>query len=112
MMWSVTVQGTIQDVGVLATTSLNGLETFILSQIQSAEEFATKMKVLARRACDEHEWDHERCDFHLPRMCSCGKCEDEVDLKCEGKDYHTKYLLTWCYHSLAYERVPRESRNG
>ena len=68
--------------------------SFILSQSQSAEEFATKMKALARHARDEHEWD---------QLCSCGKCEDEEDLKCEGKDYHTKYLLTCPFHSLAYE---------
>ena len=69
------------------------------------------MKALARHACDEHEWDHGRCDFHLPQVCSCGKCENEEDLKCVGKDYHTKYLLTCPFHSLA-DRVPRESRNG
>ena len=74
--------------------------SFILSQSQSAEEFATKMKALARHAHDEHEWDHGKCDFHLPRVCSCGKCEDGEDLKCEGKDYHIKYLLTCPFHSL------------
>ena len=37
--------------------------SFILSQSQSAEEFATKMKALARHAHDEHEWDHGKCDF-------------------------------------------------
>ena len=42
----------------------------------------------------------ESATFYLPRVCSCGKCED---LKCEGKDYHTKYLLTCPFHSLAYE---------
>ena len=77
--------------------------SFILSQSQSAEEFATKMEALARHARDEHEWDSGKCDFHLPRVCSCGKCEDKEDLKCEGKDYHTKYLLTCPFHSLAYE---------
>ena len=38
----------------------------ILSQSESAEEFATKMKALARHAHDEHEWNRGRCDFHLP----------------------------------------------
>ena len=111
MMWSVTVQGTIQD-------SNNSIEwtrknfSFILSQSQSAEEFATKMKALARNARDNIEWDHGRCDFHLPQVRSCGKCEDEEDLKCDGKDYHTKYLLIFPFHSLTYEIECHERTNG
>ena len=72
----------------------------ILSKSQSAEEFATKMKALARHA---HEWDRGRCNFHMPRVCSCGKCEDKEDLQCEGNNYHTKDLLSCPFHSLAYE---------
>ena len=30
-------------------------------------------------------------------------CEDGEDLKCEGKDYHSRYVLTCPFHSLAYE---------
>ena len=82
---------------------------FILSMNQSAEEFATKMKALARHAHDEYEWDESRCDFDLPRACRCVKCEDKEDLQCEGKDYHTKYLLSCPFHSLAYERDGRNA---
>ena len=77
--------------------------SLILSQSESAEEFATKMRVLARHARDEHEWDDGRCDFHPLRLCSCNECNDGDDLKCEGKDYHTRYALTCPFHSLAYE---------
>ena len=61
------------------------------------------MKALARHARDEHDWDVGRCDFHPPRVCSCGKCEDEDNLQCEGKDYHTRYLLSCPFHALAYK---------
>ena len=44
-----------------------------------------------------------RCDFHQDRVCSCVECEDGEDLKCEGKDYHTRHALTCPFHSLAYE---------
>ena len=54
---------------------------------ESAEEFATRMKGLARHARDEHDWGFGRCDFHQLRVCSCGECEDGEDLKCEGTDY-------------------------
>ena len=73
---------------------------FILSMSESAEEFATKLRALARHACDEHEWDGGRCDFQMPRVCSCGKCEK---LQCKGKDYHIKFMLSCPFHSLAYE---------
>ena len=77
--------------------------SLILSISESAEEFATKIRALARHARDEHEWDRGRCDFHQPRLCSCNECNDGDDLKCEGKDYHTRYALTCPFHSLAYE---------
>ena len=45
--------------------------SLILSMSESAEEFAVKIKALPRHARDEHEWDEGKCDFHLPRVCSC-----------------------------------------
>ena len=61
------------------------------------------MRALARHARDEHEWDSGGCDFHQLQLCSCDECEDEEDLKCEGKDYLSRYVLTCPFHSLAYE---------
>ena len=61
------------------------------------------MRALARHARDEHEWDGGRCDFHLPRVCSCNVCDDEENLQCKGKDYHTRCLLSCPFLSLAYE---------
>ena len=77
--------------------------SLILSMSESAEEFATRIKGLARHARDEHDWGFGRCDFHQDRVCSCGECEDGEDLKCEGTDYHTRHALTCPFHSLAYE---------
>ena len=58
-----------------------------LKEAQSAEEFARKMKSLARHARDQHEWEGGQCDFHSARVCSCGECEKGEELKCEGKPY-------------------------
>ena len=77
--------------------------SLILSRCESTEEFATRMRALARHARDEHDWGFGRCDFHQDRVCSCGECEDGEDLKCEGRDYHSRHVLTCPFHSLAYE---------
>ena len=60
------------------------------------------MKALPRHACDKHEWDGGKCSFHVLIVCSCGKCEDGAELKCDGKDYHTRQILKCPMHSLAY----------
>ena len=74
----------------------------LLSQPNSAEEFATKLKALAMHAKDKHKWDGGQCDFHPMRVCSCGKCKTEA-LECEGKDYKSKISLKCPLHALAYE---------
>ena len=70
------------------------------------------MKALARHARDKHEWDSGRCDFHQLLVCSCDECEDGEDLKCEGTDHHTRYVLTCPFHSLAYEIDCHENRRA
>jgi len=60
------------------------------------------MTSLARHARDEHQWEGGQCDFHAIRVCSCGECK-QGELKCEGREYHTKYVLSCPLHSLAYE---------
>ena len=62
--------------------------SFILSNSESAHDFAEALKVLPRHACDEHKWDGGKYTFHELKVCSCGKCEDDADLKCDGKEYH------------------------
>ena len=40
-----------------------------------------RLEMLAHHACDEHEWEGGKCDFH---PCSCGNCTNET-LKCDGR---------------------------
>ena len=77
--------------------------SLILSNSESAHEFAEALKALPRHACDKHEWDGGKCMFHALKFCSCGKCPDDAELKCDGKDYHTRQMLKCPMHSLAYE---------
>lgn len=44
-----------------------------------------------------------KCTFHCRKVCSYGKCEDDADLKCDGKDYHMRQVLKCPMHSLAYQ---------
>ena len=44
-----------------------------------------------------------KCMFHSLKVCSCGKCEDDAELKCDGIDYHTRQMLKCPMHSIAYE---------
>ena len=30
---------------------------------------------------------------HALKVCSRGKCPDDAELKCDGKDYHTRQML-------------------
>ena len=68
-------------------------KNFLLSfQTVSLRKFAEALKVLPRHACDEHEWDGGKCTFHALKLCSC----DDAELKCDGKDYHTKQIRILC----------------
>ena len=69
------------------------------------------MRALARHACDKHEWDDGRCDFHPLGLFCCNECDDGDDLKCEGKDYHTRCALTCPLDSLSYEIECHERAN-
>ena len=59
---------------------------------------------------DEHKWKDGKCDFLSLTMCSCGQC-DEGDVKCEGKAYKTRNMLTYPYYSLAYQIECEKVRN-
>ena len=62
------------------------------------EKYIACMTALHHHARDEHEWqDGQQCDFHSFRLCSCGEC-DEDHLKCEGKAYKTRHVLTRPFH--------------
>ena len=73
------------------------------SQTMNLHEFSEASKVLPRHARDKHEWDGGKCMFHVLKLCSCGECQDDADLKCDGKNYHTRHVLKCPMHSLACE---------
>ena len=82
----------------------NNFSYIILSNSESACKFAEGLKVhVACMPMMNHKWDGGICTFHELKVCSFGKCEDDADLKCDGKDYHTRQTLKCPMHSLAYE---------
>lgn len=83
--------------------------SLILSNSESAAEFAQRLRNLYHHAIDEHKWEGGECDFHSETVCSCGKCEDRNAPQCSGKEYHTRHVLTCPFHKLAY-RVEIERR--
>ena len=50
-----------------------------------------------------HEWEGGRCDFHPLRVCTCQKCSNQEEIKCEGKPYQTRMKLDCEFHTLLYE---------
>ena len=78
----------------------------------SAASFSLRMQTLGKyHARDIHHWEGGdggecmggECGFHQLSTCSCGKCDSEDEIQCEGKPYHTKCPLTCPLHALAYE---------
>lgn len=62
------------------------------------------MRTLGGHHCkDEHQWDDGKCDFHPSIVCSCGKCNEDEEISCEGKAYSTKSVLKCKFHQLAYQ---------
>lgn len=74
----------------------------ILSESQSASEFANRLCALYHHVHDEHEWAEGMCEFHDKTVCSCGGCDKLEKHKCTGKAYKTRNRLTCPFHSLAY----------
>ena len=52
--------------------------SFILSNSESAHEFAEALKTLLRHAYNEHKSDGGKCTFHALKVCSCGKYKDDA----------------------------------
>ena len=87
--------------GCLSDVKARNNFSFILSNSESAHEFAEVLKRLPRHARDEHKWDGGKCTFHALHLCSCGECKDDAELKCDGKDYHTRQILKCPYAFLS-----------
>ena len=75
-----------------------------LQQCKSPDDYARRMRSLGGHHCkDEHEWADGKCDFHPSTVCSCGKCNQDEEISCEGKAYSTKSVLKCEFHQLAYQ---------
>ena len=37
----------------------------------------SRLIALPKHACDVHEWEGGRCDYHPLRVCTCNKCPNE-----------------------------------
>lgn len=72
---------------------------------KSPDKYAQILNELGQHhARNEHSWGDQQCSFHAKMSCSCGNCdEDDLQIKCEGKVYTTKNVLTCPMHQLAYE---------
>ena len=65
--------------------------------------FEERLRSLSKyHAKNVHEWENGKCFFHDLIVCNCGKC-NKGDITCEGKPYQTKNILSFPFHSLAYE---------
>ena len=83
-----------------------------LQQCNSPDEYARRMRALSQYHCrDTHTWEGGECGFHRARVCSCDSCDEDEELKCEGKPYSTKSMnvLKCNFHWLAY-RIECEAR--
>ena len=66
--------------------------------------YATRMRELGKyHARGIHQWDGGKCSFHPSTVCSCGNCDDDDNLQCEGKPYESRFILSCELHSLGYE---------
>ena len=76
-----------------------------LQQCNDPQEYARRMRALGSYHCrDIHEWgDGEVCGFHPKLICSCGKCDEDEEMQCDGKPYKTKNILSCEHHQLAYQ---------
>ena len=75
----------------------------ILSSSQSAAEFSERLQALVHHVQDLHKWDGGQCLFHGLVVCSCGRCEDKNEPQCQGREYHTREILSCPFHLLVYQ---------
>ena len=71
---------------------------------KDAQLYATRIRELGKyHARGIHQWEGGKCSFHPSTVCSCGNCDDEDNLLCEGKPYESRFTLSCELHSLGYE---------
>ena len=71
---------------------------------KDAQVYASRMRELGKyHARGIHQWNGGKCSFHPSIVCSCGNCDDDDNLQCEGEPYESKFVLSCELHSLGYE---------
>ena len=55
------------------------------TNLMEAQSQEGRLEALPKHARDVHEWEGGRCDFHPLRVCTCQKCSNQEEIKCEGK---------------------------
>ena len=75
----------------------------ILSSSENAAEFSERLQALVYHVQDIHEWEGGPCQFHALTVCSCGSCTDKNKPQSQGKDYHTREVLSCPFHLLVYK---------
>lgn len=82
----------------------------LLQQCKEPEEYAKRLRNLSQYHCrDIHQWETGSCEFHDQLICSCGSCEEDEDLQCDGTQYKTKCPLTCEFHWMSF-RIECEKR--
>ena len=55
------------------------------------QALASSLNDLGRyHARNVHSWEGGHCDFHQSLSCTCGNCNKDGEVQCEGREYHTK----------------------
>ena len=82
----------------------------LLQQCKEPEEYAKRLRNLSQYHCrDIHQWETGACEFHDQLICSCGSCDEDEDLQCDGTQYKTKCPLTCEFHWMSF-RIECEKR--
>ena len=94
--------------GCMSKAFIKGARTNYFYCLEQAgtdpQKLASRLRNLGRyHARDVHSWEGGKCGFHQPRSCTCGNCDEDGEVLCEGREYHTKNALTCPFHALAYE---------
>ena len=74
----------------------------ILSTSEKATEFSERLQALVYHVQDIHKWSGGQCQFHALTVCNCGKCADKNKPQCQGREYHTREVVSCPFHLLVY----------
>ena len=97
---SASAKDTKLGVGASLTHCARGPE---VSSSKNVAEFSKRLQALVYHVQDIHEWEGGQCQFHALTVCSCDSCTDKNKPQCQGKDYHTREVLSCPFHLLVYK---------